>query len=74
MAWEENSCICLNMQLIAILSRIGVYYFLDNDGSIKAYWPSRDEPDSQIPCISTDIKSKRNSIILRGFTTITFIE
>ena len=23
MAWEENSCICLNMQLIAILSRIG---------------------------------------------------
>ena len=25
MAWEENSRICLNMQLIAILSRIGVY-------------------------------------------------
>ena len=25
MAWEENSGICLNMQLIAILSRIGVY-------------------------------------------------
>ena len=25
MAWEENSCISLNMQLIAILSRIGVY-------------------------------------------------
>ena len=25
MAWEEDSCICLNMQLIAILSRIGVY-------------------------------------------------
>ena len=24
MAWEENSCIWLNMQLIAILSRIGV--------------------------------------------------
>ena len=24
MAWEENSCICFNMQLIAILSRIGV--------------------------------------------------
>ena len=24
MAWEENSGICLNMQLIAILSRIGV--------------------------------------------------
>ena len=28
MAWEEDSCICLNMQLIAILSRIGVC--LDN--------------------------------------------
>ena len=26
MAWEENSCICLNMQLIAILSRIGVFF------------------------------------------------
>ena len=26
MAWEENSCICLNMQLIAILSRIGVLF------------------------------------------------
>lgn len=26
MVWEENSsCICLNMQLIAILSRIGVH-------------------------------------------------
>ena len=24
MAWEEDSCISLNMQLIAILSRIGV--------------------------------------------------
>ena len=28
MAWEENSCICLNMQLIAILSRIGVILFI----------------------------------------------
>ena len=26
MAWEENSCISLNMQLIAILSRIGVMF------------------------------------------------
>ena len=25
MVWEENSRICLHMQLIAILSRIGVY-------------------------------------------------
>ena len=28
MVWEENSCISLNMQLIAILSRIGVMYKL----------------------------------------------
>ena len=27
MAWEENSCICLHMQLIAILSRTGVINF-----------------------------------------------
>ena len=26
MTWEENSRICLHMQLIAILSRIGVVY------------------------------------------------
>ena len=31
MAWEENSRICLHMQLIAILSRIGVIY--DNERS-----------------------------------------
>ena len=31
MAWEENSRICLHMQLIAILSRIGV----NNDISIQ---------------------------------------
>ena len=31
MAWEENSCISLNMQLIAILSRIGV---LKDHGSL----------------------------------------
>ena len=33
MAWEENSCICLNMQLIAILSRIGV-----NGVNLGRYW------------------------------------
>ena len=30
MAWEEDSCICLNMQLIAILSRIGVSINISN--------------------------------------------
>ena len=29
MAWEENSRICLHMQLIAILSRIGVIILLN---------------------------------------------
>ena len=27
MAWEENSRICLHMQLIAILSRAGIYFY-----------------------------------------------
>ena len=31
MAWEENSCISLNMQLIAILSRIGVFIHVPDD-------------------------------------------
>ena len=31
MAWEENSRICLHMQLIAILSRIGVF-LIPNSG------------------------------------------
>ena len=45
MAWEENSRICLHMQLIAILSRIGVLLLpclsvigvkaADNDGGVK---------------------------------------
>ena len=30
MAWEENSHICLHMQLIAILSRIGVNIYEDS--------------------------------------------
>ena len=31
MAWEENPRICLHMQLIAILSRIGVYKYKCSD-------------------------------------------
>ena len=34
MAWEENSCICLHMQLIAILSRIGVLSYKDKSSEI----------------------------------------
>lgn len=36
MAWEENSCISLNMQLIAILSRIGVIIF--NNASVFLFF------------------------------------
>ena len=53
MAWEENSCICLNMQLIAILSRIGV---LNNriTGTIDAYWNKTTDllMDRAMPAIS----------------------
>ena len=44
MAWEENSCICLNMQLIAILSRIGVIIspvidiYLNDMAKIRRYF------------------------------------
>ena len=34
MAWEEKSRICLHMQLIAILSRIGVNNYANNDVEI----------------------------------------
>ena len=33
MAWEENSCICLHMQLIAILSQIGIIITLRANGT-----------------------------------------
>ena len=36
MAWEENSCISLNMQLIAILSRIGVTHYTSYGAYKKA--------------------------------------
>lgn len=50
------------------------YYFLDNDGLIKTYYPFRDEPDSEFPCINTNLTSEKNSILLRAFATITFTE
>ena len=50
------------------------YYFLDADGTIKSYCPYWDKPDSTTSCISTNLKSERNSIILRAFVTITFTE
>ena len=37
MAWEEDSCICLNMQLIAILSRIGVIYHIFKSNFLELY-------------------------------------
>lgn len=50
------------------------YYFLDEDGTIKSYCPYWDKPDASTSCISTNLKSERNSIILRAFVTITFTE
>lgn len=53
---------------------IYAYYFLDEDEYIKIYYPSRDEPESSNPSISTDVKSGRNSSLLRAFATIRFTE
>lgn len=50
------------------------YYFLDEDGTIKSYCPYWDKPDASTSCISTNLKSERNSVILRAFVTITFTE
>lgn len=50
------------------------YYFLDEDGNIKIYFPTRDEPNSETSCINTDVKSGRKSNLLRAFATITFTE
>ena len=37
MAWEENPRICLHMQLIAILSRIGVIILKNNIKDISKH-------------------------------------
>ena len=60
MAWEENSHICLHMQLIAILSRIGVYIacnHITRDG--KVYEESllangTTDGDSNLPAIAVN--------------------
>ena len=46
MAWEEDSCICLNMQLIAILSRIGVSIFTSSDKFRNLTNKTLQEPES----------------------------
>ena len=44
MAWEENSCISLNMQLIAILSRIGVFPGLAlTPDEVAKFWPNKSD-------------------------------
>lgn len=50
------------------------YYYLDNDEIIKTYYPSRDEPDSEYPCVNTNLTSGKKSVLLRAFATITFTE
>ena len=61
MAWEENSRICLHMQLIAILSRIGVLY-----GTNISYRNIKEiELKSNLP----DIKSRSNGFAA-GYTRL----
>lgn len=43
MVWEENSRICLHMQLIAILSRIGVFMANKNLNRIKVMLAERNQ-------------------------------
>ena len=41
MAWEENLRICLNIQLIAILSRTGVSIRIQNSAGSRQDWSVR---------------------------------
>ena len=58
MAWEENSRICLHMQLIAILSRIGV--ILRN---LKAFFASSEKTSTcsvGTPCKDKNSEPRAN--------------
>ena len=44
MAWEENSRICLHMQLIAILSRIGVLLQKKQKQAKPVFNPNEQQP------------------------------
>lgn len=59
MAWEENSCICLNMQLIAILSRIGVYFQQNMEPGIVL--PDASFP--QFPVVLPSLLSGRQTMV-----------
>lgn len=72
MAWEENSRICLNMQLIAILSRIGVksntFYLNRGEKVLKSYIYTdiydKSQPKSIVWVIKNEGVSKRKHCVM----------
>ena len=73
MAWEENSRICLHMQLIAILSRIGVIMLneLDKELERRGLPFVRYADDSMIFCKSKRAAMRVKDSITR-FTAVPF--
>ena len=71
MAWEEDSRICLHMQLIAILSRIGVMLMMsmtrpcDISCDILVYWPDIISTRSMRVLLTNSRQSPRRLPILR---------
>ena len=65
MAWEENSCICLNMQLIAILSRIGVKPVDDKelDTVISRFYEERDSEKAAVIKDDSIIKNGNDKLL-----------
>ena len=51
MAWEENSRICLNMQLIAILSRIGVIPCVAGSAQIHVRLLAKVDAQAVVPMV-----------------------
>ena len=53
MAWEENSCISLNMQLIAILSRIGVLTYFGSKENVHFFkaFTSKNTTFTAVECV-----------------------
>lgn len=73
MAWEENSRICLHMQLIAILSRIGVILckLLNGTDAIPIYKSRRESMEfRRLALYSKNISSDFSKIKLGESITL----